>query len=336
MKFWDQYRLRLERKRRRARSLRKRRELTPAALNVSKIQKNDVILFSTLRNEKIRLPFFFEYYRKMGVNHFCLVDNGSDDGTLEYLISQPDVSVWHTTRSYKRAGFGMDWLNGLLGAYAVGHWCLIVDVDEFFVYPHCDTRPIQALTHWLDQSSTRSFGTQLVDTYPKGKISEAHYRPGDNPMTVSDHFDAGNYYYERNRKYGNLWIQGGARQRGFFAGRPAFAPALNKIPLVKWKRGNVFVSSTHNLLPRSLNLVYAHNGGQRASGCLVHTKFLEMFSTKTKEELARKQHYAASREYNSYSKHRGGKHDLWNGQSVKYKDWRQLETLGLMSSGDWA
>ena len=32
----------------------------------------------------------------------------------EYLLAQPDVSLWSTDASYKAARFGMDWINHLL------------------------------------------------------------------------------------------------------------------------------------------------------------------------------------------------------------------------------
>lgn len=336
MKFWDQYKLRIERKRRRIRAHRKFQELCVISLKADQTVDDDIFLFTTIRNEKVRLPFFLDYYRKLGVNHFFFVDNDSSDGSIDYLTIQSDVSVWHSKGSYKRAGFGVDWLNGLQARYGLGHWCLSVDVDEFFVYPYCDTRPLRALTGWLDESSTRSFGAMLVDTYPKGSIAKTTYRAGDDPLVASPYFDVGNYYFERNKKYGNLWIQGGSRQRAFFSQRPAYAPALNKIPLVKWSRGNVYVSSTHVLLPRSLNQVYASEGGQRACGCLMHVKFMEMFATKAVEEVSRRQHYAASREYLSYARSKDQKDIIWNTSSQKYQDWRQLTKLGLMSSGDWA
>lgn len=245
MGMWSRYKLRIERKRRRIRSLRKRRELDCVVDRSSQNKPDDIFLFTTFRNEKPRLKFFLEYYRRLGVNHFFCVDNGSDDGGREYLESEPDVSLWTTDKSYKRSNFGVDWLNGLKSKYAVGHWVLVVDVDEFFVYPHCDARPLKALTDWLDSSSVKSFGTILVDMYPKGPVEETYCDEGKNPMRATPFFDAGNYTAQRNDKYQNLWIQGGVRQRVFFKDKPQMAPALNKIPLVKWSRGNVFVSSTH-------------------------------------------------------------------------------------------
>ena len=54
------------------------------------------------------------------------------------------------------------------------------------------------------------------------------------------------------------------------------------------------------LLPRGLNLVYDEWGGEKASGCLLHAKFLDTFAVKAEEEMARGQHYANSHEYRAY------------------------------------
>ena len=46
------------------------------------------------------------------------------------------------------------------------------------------------------------------------------------------------------------------------------------------------------LLPRSLNQVYETAGGEVLSGLLLHTKFLNTFSSKVQEEAGRQAHYA--------------------------------------------
>ena len=336
MGIWQSYRLRLQRKRWLIRSFRKRRQLSFIYDRTTSIRQNDILLFCTIRNEAVRLPFFLKYYRDMGVNHFLFVDNGSDDGGIEYLSKQPDVSIWRANGGYKRSRFGMDWQNWLLRKYATGHWCVVVDPDEFFIYPFCDTRPLRALTDWLDASSIRSFPAMLLDLYPKGPISQVPYQKGQDPLDISCWFDSGNYTIKRNARYGNLWIQGGPRARMFFSDNPQRAPALNKIPLVKWDRSYAYVSSTHMLLPRGLNLVYDEWGGEKASGILLHTKFLDIFESKAKEELLRHQHYAASAEYKAYVEGVVDNTDLWCKWSEKYINWRQLEILGLMSKGNWA
>ncbi len=330
------YQMRLHRKRKILRAWRKSSQLRCKQDNTGNIKPGDILLVCTLRNEAVRMPYFLQYYRNLGVNHFLFVDNGSTDSVMDLFAGKSDISVWYTNGSYKSASFGVDWMNALKRRYAHGHWTLVVDPDEFFIYPFCDSRPVRALTDWLDTSAIRSFSAMLLDMYPKGQIDEFPYQAGQDPLEITSWFDAGNYSIKKNPQYGNLWIQGGPRARAFFQDNPQKAPALNKIPLVKWDRNFAYVSSTHALLPRGLNLVYEEWGGEKPSGILLHTKFLNTFSHKAQEELNRKQHYANSIEYQAYAETMKNQPDLWCKWSEKYINWRQLEILGLMSKGNWA
>ena len=318
------------------RAIRRGRRMTAVSNRTGRIAAGNVLCFVTLRNERIRLPYFLEYYRKLGVAHFLIVDNDSDDGSREYLAGQGDVSLWTTRASYKDSRFGMDWINFLLRRYGSGHWCLTVDPDEFLVYPHADSRPLRALTDWLQASGARAFSAMLLDMYPKGSVTGQPYREGQNPFEIAAWFDPANYAIRKNAKFLNLWIQGGPRARVFFADAPEKAPALNKIPLVHWQRHYVYISSTHMLLPRSLNVVYDEDGGEMASGALLHAKFLSTFVDKSAEELDRRQHYADSQEYRAYHQGLQQDQDFWCPQSRELRDWRQLEDLGLISRGNWA
>ena len=300
------------------------------------IRPRMILCFATMRNEMLRLPHFLAHYRKLGVAHFLIVDNGSNDGTAEYLTEQPDVSLWTTPHAYRLARFGMDWVGWLQWQYGHGHWCLTVDADEFILYPFYDTRPIRALADWLDACEVRSFGAMLLDMYPKGPVSQAVYSRGQDPLQVANWFDAGNYVMSRNRLLRNLWIQGGPRARMFFAEKPKTAPALNKIPFVKWRKPYTYVSSTHMMLPRGLNLVYDQAGGEKTSGILLHAKFMNTFHERAADEAAREQHYQKGQENQSYVSRHGSDPTLWSQWSEEYINWRQLEELGLMSKGNWA
>ncbi len=336
MSLWSSFRLRRERRWRQWRAWRAGRDLSPVSRRAIPDDPRAVLVFVTLRNERARLPYFLDYYRGIGAAHFLIVENGSDDGSRDYLAAQPDVSVWTTPASYAGAGFGIDWMNALLNRHACGRWALTVDVDEFLVYPFCDSRPLPALTDWLSDAGLRAFGALLLDLYPRGQVASTSCREGQNPLEVACWFDSASYTISRNARLRNLWIQGGPRARMFFADQPRAAPALNKIPLVRWQRGQVYVSSTHMLLPRGLNLVYDGAGGEKASGCLMHAKFVASLTDKAQEELSRGEHYAGSREYRAYAEGLEGRAELWTAWSERFINWRQLEILGLMSKGSWA
>lgn len=329
------YKLRLRRKRLLYRAFRKRRQLGAVSDRTDAIRPGMILGTATMRNEMVRLPYFLEHHRKLGVEHFLIVDNASDDGTREFLADQPDVSLWATSKSYKRARFGLDWLTWLMVKHAHGHWVLTLDADEILIYPYWDTRPLPALTGWLDGEGIEMFPAMMLDMYPKGRLGAQSYAPGQDPTEVLSWFDSGNYTIRRQEPMENLWIQGGVRARHFFTEKPRRAPTLNKVPLVKWNRRFVYVNSTHGILPRRLNRFYDREGGEFASGILLHTKFLDTVIDKSREELERREHFANSALYEAYYETLIEQPDLWCERSSRYLGWRQLEAMGLMSRGTW-
>ena len=117
---WTAYRLRLKRRRLLWRAFRSRRQLRSVQDRVAAIGPGTILVASVVRNEIIRLPWFLDHYRRLGVGHFLIVDNDSSDGTTGFLQAQPDVSVWQTADSYKQARFGVDWLTWLQICHAHG------------------------------------------------------------------------------------------------------------------------------------------------------------------------------------------------------------------------
>lgn len=317
------------------RGLRKRGQLTPVRDQSSDINPGDILVFCCVRNEVARLPFFLQYYRALKVSHFLFVDNGSDDGTAEFLQSQPDVSLWRTDESYRLSRFGMDWLGWLQMRFGHGHWCLTVDADELLIYPQHDTRDLSALTQWLEAQQRASFGALMIDMYPKGLIADQTYTPGDDPIQKLTYFDGQGYRSQWHPVYGNLWIQGGVRERLFFVAEPARAPTLNKVPLVKWNRRFSYVSSTHQILPKRLHDVFADPKSEVMTGALLHTKFLPLIGEKSKEELRRQQHFENSALYVHYHEALTKNPDLWHEDACRYQGWQQLVDLGLMSMENW-
>ena len=297
------------------------------------IGKSDLLLFCTCRNECARLPFFLDYYRKLGVDRFLFVDDDSSDGSVEFLSSQPDVSLWTTKASYREANFGVHWLNFLLRKYGSGHWCLTLDPDEFLVIPHHGSRDLKELCAFLDSNKKESFFSIMIDMYPRGDVDLAVYNSGQDPLDVAPWFDPTGYYQER-RPQGECWIRGGVRRRVFFTENPEDAPALNKTVLVKWRKRYLYLASAHLLSPFRLNEPHFPES-LAPTGCLLHFKYLSLFLDKVQEELVRKQHYADSREYKRYADLLGTQTPMWCEGSVKYERWEQFVDLGLMNTGRW-
>lgn len=327
--------MRWKRRRLLLRAFRKRRQLTVIADRTSNITSGDILVFATMRNEIARLPFFLDYYRKIGVRHFLIVDNDSTDGTRAYLEGQADVSLWTTAHSYKLSRFGVDWLTWLMMRHGHGHWCLTLDADEILVFPGLEGGDLVSLTGRLQADGQDAFGALLLDMYPKERLSTAKTAPGDDPFETLCWFDPAPYRATYQKKHQSLWIQGGVRERVFFRSRPERAPTLNKVPLVRWNRRYVYVSSTHSLLPPRLNHVFGATfgglGRRQPSGALLHSKFLDLVVDKSAEEKDRREHFANSDLYEEYYDGLIADPILWHEGSVRYSGWRQLVELGLMA-----
>lgn len=325
--LWFRYRMRWKRRRLLMRSLRRRKELSRVSVDEQAISDASILGFATVRNEMERLPHFLNHHRALGVGHFLIVDNDSDDGTGEFLAAQADVSLWNTKAGYKASRFGVDWLTCLQFRFAPGKWALTLDADELLVLP--GPQSLKVLTDRLEQEGWESFGAVMLDMYPKGPVN--HAPKGKTPLDSLRWLDPEGYRAQHHRIFDNLWIQGGPRDRLFFGAQPDRAPTLNKTPLVKWRRAYAYVTSTHQMLPRRLNRVF---DAGRPTGVLLHTKFLPSIGEKSAEELERRQHFENSAHYEDYHAALIEGPDFWHAGSVEYEGPEQLLSVGLMSNGD--
>lgn len=332
------YRLRLKRRRALWRAIRARRSLKCLIDNTGQIKATDILCVVVLRNEALRLPDFLAHYRRLGVGHFLIVDNQSDDGSravLEDAAGAGDLSLWQCADSYRNSRFGLDWAGWLLMRYGNGKWCLTVDVDELLVYPGMGHHGLRDLTQALEAKGQIGFGALMLDLFPKGPIREHSYAADQAPTEVLRWFDSGPYRKQRQAPQGNLWVQGGTRDRVFFTDAPARAPTLNKLPLVKWNWRYSYTNATHALLPRGLNALYDGPGGELPSGVLLHTKFLPDATMRAKEEQLRGEHFHTPELFQGYYDQVISSPDLWHEKAVEYRTPEHLASLGLCTPVEW-
>ncbi|SNT24673.1 glycosyltransferase family 2 protein [Tropicimonas sediminicola] len=330
---WMATRMRWKRRRLLWRAFLSRHVLRPVVDRTSEIAAGDVLAFTTLRNEIARLPYFLDHHRRLGVAHFLIVDNGSTDTGPVFLADQPDVSLWQTSASYREARFGMDWLGWLLMRHGAGHWCLTVDADELLIYPQWQTRPLPALCARLEQTGAPALGALMLDLYPREPLGTG-LAPAD-PLEVLRGFDPGPYRARRRARDGALIVQGGTRERVFFADTPERGPTLNKLPLVKWRRGHAYANASHSMLPPALNRAWDGPGDTRLSGVLLHTKFLPGIVERSVEERTRGQHFGEPAAFDAYYGAIAARPTIWSEETLTLDGWEQLCALGLMADGGW-
>lgn len=175
---------------------------------------NSIVLICVLRDEILLLPYFIEYYTKMGVSHFIFVDNDSIDDSQKYLCEHPfeNIKVYHTTEEYSKNLYGVSWVNEILNAQLKNKWCIVVDVDEL-IQPK-DKINLPHLRANMQNSNASILVTCLLDFYPS-KLNEKIYESGTPFQEHSDMFDKMNddnvFYAIQND--GVVTIKGGLRHR---------------------------------------------------------------------------------------------------------------------------
>jgi len=308
------------------------RQLQLAVDRTGSIRRSDILLVTCLRNELVRLPFFCDYYRKLGVNHFLIIDNNSTDGVEEWARSQPDVSLWTTRASYRDANFGMDWCNHLLRGYGGGHLCVTVDPDEFLIYPGIESRDLRDLGEFMRTEKRDALHCLMLDAYSDRPLSETVYVSGGDPFALCRFFDRDGYLV-KTIKGVHTTIRGGPRMRLYYRHAPLSAPALNKAPVIWWRSHYRYTSSTHDVRPMPLMRV-GQDARPAITGALMHFKFMASLQDKAAEEMRRKQHYNASSEYRKYAEDAEPELHV-DGLSIGYEGPEQLIALGLMARGGW-
>jgi hypothetical protein len=274
-----------------------------------------VMLFVTLHNAIHYIDQFLDHYRTLGVDHFFVIDNGSNDGSLERLCEQVDVSVFQNRESFARSAFGVLWVNHLLQRFGIGHWCFHVDIDEFFVFPDCDgSRNLRDLLRYCEQHGFASVPAIELDMYPECLEADT----GIDPFAASRYFDV-DYLAVEAELPPYVMIQGGIRGR--LTGLPL---SMHKSPLIRMATDVRYIECNHST---------THLPVADVSGALLHYKFVGDFKRRVALAVARGEHFAGAITYRRLDRAVSAMEpakSLLSGHSRLYTGPGDLERCGLI------
>lgn len=289
------------------------------------LKQDELLAFSCVKDERQRLPYFFDYYRSKGVSRFFVIDNNSTDGTHEFLVDQPDVLVFPSNDSYKGSGAGRDMLYELCSHYGIGHWCLTVDVDELLVFPGSDHLSIPTLCEFLDLEGSQGLFTVFLDFYSSEALSDTIYEPGTSFFETCPYFETDSYRLGVSLNAPYVSISGGPRWRTFWsADGSKRGPAMRKVPLVKWDDDFRYLYSTHSHSEIPLATV---------TGVLAHFKFFSFFKRRAENDNVR----GDRRQSGDYERYEVALQDdpcFLTPYSQQMFDTRDLLRAGLMACPD--
>ena len=279
-------------------------------------------LYTCIRDERDRLPWFFGYYRRLGVEHFVVIDNGSTDGSTEYLLSQSGTTVFRTDDSYHGAFSGMVWINHLKSRLSPAAWVLYADVDEALVYDGCERRSVADLAETLDMAGHEAFTAFMLDMFSTDASGETGKGPDVDYVTRYPLY-LPQIQVTPKPLCPYLQIRGGIRSL-FATGEE-----LTKTPLVKSGADIDFLQSSHNVTPARVSDM---------TGVLLHYKIIDGIA----EEAARVlQHQTRSPHCRArYAKYRDAPDlpELIGAAMADVRTYRapdDLVTAGLMTPIRW-
>ena len=282
--------------------------------------KNVPIVALCVKNDVRRVRMLVEHYRELGVTKFAIMDNGSDDGTFEWLSDQPDVDLYRCGAQYQ-TNVKEGWINRLISYYGFGRWYIVTDSDELAVYPGMEEMPLPELTARLENAGVKRVKAITLDTYSdKPLFEESADIRKDFRWIDSDS------YKERTANAGIYRIRrfiGGPRYRLMNSGVP-----LDKHPLVYWEKGTVSADAHYQYPHDIINDAPCFMG-------VLHYKFIDADLEKYRERASGRSTFAGNgafyREYMAFFDGQEGRTMTYDG-SVEFNSSEALNKIRFI---DW-
>lgn len=293
----------------------KRPDLQLLSGDPTTVAEHDLVAFAVGRDELLRLPDFLRHHRALGVEKFVVVDNGSSDGSCDFLEEQPDVVLYRTSDSYVASGVGMRWVNSLLDELRPRRWVLFADIDELAVFEGSEERSLAEFCSSLDEQGFTAAGGYMLDMHGTRLSDGASYKRGEEMLATLPLFtNAYDFQPFELSPYEN--VRGGVRDV-FLETRFL---QMTKTPLIRADTGVRFLTSSHETTPAVV--------AQR-SVVLLHFKFIGDVLTRHRKEAS---WTALSYWGNNLSKLEvaGTDLSLVGPQTVSYAGSDQLIELGLL------
>jgi hypothetical protein len=228
-------------------------QLKRESTEVRKPRPSDLVAVVPFYGDDTMLPAFLGHYRHLGVNLFVLLDLSEAGGLAAQLRGAADCVVWRP-RGRIRLRRALFWLNFLRRRYATGRWCLSVEPSDFIAFRHSETRKLKDLLEFVEYERRNHVFGVAVEMYADRPAAELTLDPGQHPRDLLPLFDPLGYETAKPGRLLETAIRGGPQRRHLFRTIPRRAPALNRVPLVKWEWYFSYGAGTRIMMPRKLNM----------------------------------------------------------------------------------
>lgn len=199
------------------------------------ISDTALALVTMTRESEHFIKAFIEYHLGLGCEWIVILDNGSQDRTVEFARSYDRVTVLRSALPF--GNFKTPMRHYLMRRFCKNRWCLRVDSDELFDYPGSSRFTPTDLLAYLDSHRYTAVLGYMLGLFPRGPLLHLGDPPAQQSLIDThcwydlNEIERKPYRYEF---YGNLTPKptpqvyyGGIRSKAF-----GFNPLITKHPLV--------------------------------------------------------------------------------------------------------
>ena len=247
------------------------------------IEDDAPIAICLQKDDLVRIKRFVEYHRSIGFRYFAIIDNGSADESIWWLLEQSDVFLFRTTEPYTSAHRDA-WINRILAYFGDKRWYAVLDADELLTYEDVEHKNIDQLIAQLNREGITRGRAMMLDMYAEEGYFE--YGKSEDFLTECVYFDRSSYTTAPWDYH--VALSGGPRKRLFNTNA-----ALTKYPLFYLNEGEALYQA-HAMFPLWKNL------NTPCHLVIRHYKFLPGDKKKFEKIAQEGKYYGGSVEYKNY------------------------------------
>lgn len=283
------------------------------------------IVLTVVRDDLERMKLFYQHYRNLGVKQFVVIDNGSTDGTLEWVSQQPGTRCYGVSAKFQTEK-KVAWIEKALALTGYKRWYVVVDSDELLDYMGSEQHDLKDLLLYAKDNGYRHLNGYMLDMY------------SDQPLFVEDcgcneilscfrYFDESGYtlqhYHSRIIDQEVCALKGGPRARTF----QSKDLCLSKQSVFYYDAVTLYCNP-HYFWP------YSRWSEMPCSFVLRHYKFLKQDLHEFEKRVIEKTFWNGSKEYRSYLKAYRDNSGIGmkNGESKEYTNSLSLSALPFLES----
>ena len=280
--------------------------------------RTNPIVILCVKNDLRKIRILVDHYRTLGIKRFAFMDNGSDDGTYEWMLEQSDIDLYRCTKKY-RTYVKEGWINRIASYYGFDRWVILTDSDELVVYEGMEDHSLAEVVEYGRKNGIRRFKALMLDTYSKGKM----FDKADDIRKEYCWIDTDSYSEQKT------WA--GKTEISIFIGGPRFRlmqiqPKMSKLSLIYFEKGTVSDNAHFQYPHEEIVNAPCHLG-------ILHYKFIDSdYSDYEKRAMKGSGFYRGGRDYRLYMgffRSRDNSSFMYEG-STEFKDSSALKKIDFI------